>query len=57
MATETMTRMEIEDPMEDRTYSSRPSSDASRFSRWLSSRPAESWMFFAAGLVLGAFFL
>ncbi|MEL6387685.1 MAG: hypothetical protein AAFR41_01845 [Pseudomonadota bacterium] len=49
--------------MDDRTYSSRTrhdaehGTDAGRFGRWLSSRPAESWMFFAAGLVLGSFFL
>ncbi len=26
---------------------------AGRFGRWLARRPAESWMFLAAGLVLG----
>lgn len=29
---------------------------AGRFGRWLGRRPAESWMFLAAGLVLGGFF-
>ncbi|MEM8635402.1 MAG: hypothetical protein AAGF33_10540 [Pseudomonadota bacterium] len=24
-----------------------------RFGRWLSRRPAESWVFFAAGIVIG----
>ncbi|MEM7766901.1 MAG: hypothetical protein AAF253_05370 [Pseudomonadota bacterium] len=43
--------------MDDRTYSSRTDSDASRLGRWLKTRPAESWMFFAAGLVLGSVFL
>ncbi len=28
-----------------------------RFLAWLAKRPAESWMFFAVGLVLGAVFL
>jgi len=43
--------------MDDRSYTSRNDTDTARFGRWLKSRPAESWMFFAAGLVLGSFFL
>ena len=27
-----------------------------RIGRWLASRPAESWMFFAVGIFLGGFF-
>ncbi|WP_199288194.1 hypothetical protein [Henriciella mobilis] len=27
-----------------------------RFGRWLASRPAECWMFFAAGVFLGGLF-
>ena len=28
-----------------------------RFMRWLKARPAESWLFFAAGVVFGSVFL
>lgn len=40
--------------MEDRSH--RTHSDAGRFGRWLSTRPAESWMFFGAGVILGGLF-
>ncbi len=30
--------------------------EAGRFGRWLSTRPAECWMFFAAGILLGGLF-
>jgi len=33
-----------------------PRSDAARFGRWLSTRPAETWIFFAAGVFLGGVF-
>lgn len=31
-------------------------SESGRFGRWLASRPAESWMFFAVGIFLGGVF-
>ncbi len=40
--------------MNDHTYSDRQ--NAGRLGRWLGSRPAESWMFFAAGVFLGGLF-
>tara|TARA_R100000365_G_C2747032_1_gene76643 strand:+ start:3762 stop:3950 length:189 start_codon:yes stop_codon:yes gene_type:complete len=42
--------------MEDRYNTSETRSDAGRFGRWLSTRPAESWMFFGAGVLLGGLF-
>mgnify|MGYP006279284283 CR=1 len=45
-----MTDRPYTDPYDD------PAARAGRFGRWLSRRPAESWMFFAVGLVLGGFF-
>ncbi|MEL6568276.1 MAG: hypothetical protein AAFQ22_07650 [Pseudomonadota bacterium] len=42
--------------MTDPHYSTRETSDSGRFGRWLSTRPAETWMFFAAGIFLGGFF-
>ncbi|MCA8899355.1 MAG: hypothetical protein KDA39_11540, partial [Hyphomonas sp.] len=42
--------------MEDRDYRTETRSDAGRFGRWLSTRPAETWMFFAVGVFLGGFF-
>ncbi len=45
--------------MTERTYETRydrAEGDAGRFGRWLSRRPAESWMFFAAGVFLGGLF-
>ncbi|MEM1105749.1 MAG: hypothetical protein AAGH87_05105 [Pseudomonadota bacterium] len=35
----------------------RASTQSGRFGRWLSTRPAETWMFFAAGVLLGGFIL
>ncbi|KCZ52325.1 MULTISPECIES: hypothetical protein [Hyphomonas] len=42
--------------MDDRYNTSETRSDAGRFGRWLSTRPAESWMFFGAGVLLGGLF-
>lgn len=45
--------------MSDRSYHTRThreTGNAGRFGRWLGSRPAESWMFFAAGVLLGGLF-
>ena len=42
--------------MEDRYSRTEARSDAGRFGRWLSTRPAESWMFFGIGVFLGGFF-
>ncbi|HRJ00161.1 MAG TPA: hypothetical protein PKV67_05250 [Hyphomonas sp.] len=42
--------------MNDQDYRYPPRSDAGRLGRWLSTRPAESWIFFAAGVFLGGFF-
>jgi len=42
--------------MEDRYTRSEARSDTGRFGRWLASRPAETWMFFAVGVFLGGFF-
>lgn len=46
--------------MEDdyRRRYSRPEEDSgvSRFGEWLKQRPAESWIFFAAGIFLGGLF-
>jgi hypothetical protein len=33
-----------------------PRTDARRFGRWLASRRAETWMFFAGGIILGGIF-
>ena len=33
-----------------------PQSRTRRFGQWLARRPAESWMFFAAGAFLGGLF-
>ncbi|MGH1423044.1 MAG: hypothetical protein ACRBEQ_14625 [Hyphomonas sp.] len=40
--------------MEDRSH--RAYSESGRIGRWLSTRPAESWMFFVAGVFLGGLF-
>jgi len=42
--------------MTDHDYTPRDTTDTGRFGRWLSTRPAETWMFFAAGIFLGGFF-
>ncbi|MEZ6012702.1 MAG: hypothetical protein R3C08_12620 [Hyphomonas sp.] len=42
--------------MEDRYTRQETRSDAGRFGRWLSTRPAETWMFFAVGVFLSGFF-
>jgi hypothetical protein len=42
--------------MTDHDYTPRDTIDTGRFGRWLSTRPAETWMFFAAGIFLGGFF-
>jgi len=42
--------------MNDQDYRYPPRSDAGRFGRWLSTRSAETWMFFAVGVFLGGFF-
>jgi len=42
--------------MDDRNYRTEARSDAGRFGRWLSTRPAESWMFFGIGAFLGGLF-
>ena len=42
--------------MDERRYSSPRDGDTARFGRWLGQRPAESWMFFIAGLFLGGLF-
>ncbi|WP_160162633.1 hypothetical protein [Hyphomonas neptunium] len=48
------TKDETEMSYQDDPYTSR--SDAGRFGRWLASRRAETWMFFAAGVLLGGLF-
>jgi hypothetical protein len=45
-----------EKTMSDHDYRYPPRSDSGRFGRWLSTRSAETWMFFAAGVFLGGFF-
>lgn len=54
------TRTQGDEPeMTERTYETRydrTDGDAGRFGRWLSRRPAESWMFFVAGMFLGGLF-
>jgi hypothetical protein len=42
--------------MNDQDYRHPHRSDAGRFGRWLATRPAETWMFFAAGVLLGGLF-
>jgi hypothetical protein len=42
--------------MNDQDYRYPPRSDSGRFGRWLSTRSAETWMFFAAGVILGGLF-
>jgi len=42
--------------MDDRNYQTDAPSDAGRFGRWLSTRRAESWMFFGVGIFLGGLF-
>ncbi len=45
--------------MTDRSFDTRYSEarhESGRFGRYLSSRSAETWMFFAAGIFLGGFF-
>ena len=42
--------------MDDRSYRTEARTDAGRFGRWLSTRPAESWMFFGVGIFLGGLF-
>lgn len=45
-----------QEPMsyQDDNYS--PRTDAGRFGRWLATRRAETWMFFAVGVFLGGLF-
>jgi hypothetical protein len=45
-----------EKKMNDGSYRSDINEGSGRFGRWLSTRPAESWMFFVAGVFLGGFF-
>lgn len=46
--------------MTDRSYETRDFGETrrtgGRWGRWLATRPAESWMFFAAGVFLGGLF-
>lgn len=45
--------------MTERSYENRYQEarhESGRFGRYLSTRPAETWMFFVAGLFLGGFF-
>ena len=45
--------------MTERSYETRYEDRRERagnFGRWLSTRPAESWMFFVVGVFLGGFF-
>ena len=42
--------------MDDRYSRNEARSDSGRFGRWLTTRPAESWMFFGVGIFLGGFF-
>ncbi|MDP1554924.1 MAG: hypothetical protein Q8S09_03775 [Hyphomonas sp.] len=42
--------------MNDQDYRYPPRSDTGRLGRWLSTRSAETWMFFAAGVILGGIF-
>ncbi|MEL6752659.1 MAG: hypothetical protein AAFO57_01435 [Pseudomonadota bacterium] len=42
--------------MTDHSYTPRDTGQPGKFGRWLSNRPAESWMFFAVGIFLGGFF-
>ncbi|MCF6328430.1 MAG: hypothetical protein L3J02_01330 [Henriciella sp.] len=45
--------------MTDRSYDTHYDGarrEGGRFGRYLSTRPAESWMFFVAGVFLGGFF-
>ena len=48
------TKDEREMSYQDDPYT--PRTDAGRFGRWLASRRAETWMFFAAGVLLGGLF-
>lgn len=45
--------MDASTPAAPGSFSARMSS----FARWLDRRPAESWAFLAAGLIVGALFL
>ena len=38
------------------TYTSEARRETGRFGRYLSTRSAETWMFFVAGVFLGGFF-
>ncbi len=45
--------------MTERSYDTRYNEarrESGRFGRYLSTRPAESWMFFVVGVFLGGFF-
>lgn len=42
--------------MTDHDYTTRDRSQTGQFGRWISTRSAECWMFFAAGVFLGGFF-
>ncbi len=57
MAAGAVTHKETIRTMHDQTDTSRQPSDAARLGHWLRTRPAESWLFFAAGLVIGSLFL
>ena len=50
----TETRMSSDMSYQDDNYS--PRTDAGRFGRWLATRRAETWMFFAVGVFLGGLF-
>jgi hypothetical protein len=51
--TQDRTTMDASTPAAPGSFSARMSS----FARWLDRRPAESWAFLAAGLIVGALFL
>ncbi|WP_156811957.1 hypothetical protein [Robiginitomaculum antarcticum] len=48
---------DFENEFESRSHRSEASSTFRRFTRYLSTRPTESWGFFVAGLMIGGFFL
>ena len=54
-----VTNQEGQEKMTDRSYDTQYDGarrETGRFGRYLSTRPAESWMFFVAGVFLGGFF-
>ena len=48
-------KKEMTDPRFDTRYQE-TRENSGKFGRWLASRPAECWMFFAAGVFLGGLF-